>query len=1225
MKSLKEIVQSHFSVLFMDKATGSPIARTPVYGEIAISSTKIPRIDNELVPLHIEPNDPRLALFYDVLSREVDEESLRKIKKRQRDVLLPRLSELLANLDNTELSDVDSRKAIKEIILKALTEAEIEYAPPVIEQIKQAHPLGYVATDHIGYASFDLRNFQRSTMLDDSKFIDDNEYAFYVYPLGKQEWRLEALEQARITKDAVFAKFAIEQPAFINDIKSLNLPSMQNPGLVDWYFSPGSFATKPGFLIGEDDCETLMPAQLALHQFNFQQVVRVGKDKPMDWPAGAPNLPPDAKYAYVDEYQASWYALGHSLGEIQYSLPLAPGESVKLAVIDWSWDNLTSRDEKTKFTEEVLHRTHRDRTISETVNAVVDEWQRGGNIQAGIAGGSGAAGSAGGKGFSSGNAWSLGGGYSTSSGSRKLAADNVQKLSDSFVQASSAQRELNSTVVIQARQEEKESIQTRTFTNYNHSHTLTILYYEVLRHFKLEVEWKRRRPAVLVAKPPARLPLATGKILVDLRYLLEPYLLDKTLNGAFEATARWFLADARFKRAYKKWSAGAQKNDPGMKVFTKLIANFTTTDDDSEEPVFVGLHLKDGQYFEFQFDGAADEGTSAYFEKDLPSPIFWKDINGIEVKLKDINSGSDWTETNIIIIMVTSSGEKVTILADNRTRTLDDEDGTTGLMTTTRPPPVTTTNSAPAPVFDDFASVEDEKAMGALIEHVNSNLTHYNRVLRLATDPNVIAAQFETEKWDATTFYVDHVAPIPLDTFGNFTAYPLLSGENVQLTIDDEKLERKAERLTTLPTRGVFAEGKLGHCNISEEIDETRFWRWDEHPIPVQAPDIAPIEAVTPQPQTTNIEPGAFPAALLSIVNPTPAPDPHGLGDALKVMAASNIFRDMSGRTETADLLKKLSDNSVRFAEIAEKAFEANLKPSATSSSPTAGGTAPATSGTGGGAQSAGAANPDNRQADAQATHAEAEAQKAKAEAAIQQAKAAKNYPKPIRDKIYQDGGQKLIAPTKPRRITFVFFFDTHDVMTGMWEIKLTSGGAILTSKMLIDSIKGVSGVNMGDRAEIVIPDQFGGSDDVTVNIKGIIVGTPKVFSSNSVDFRIDPSTFERNAIATVRRSDFDKSQTFNVVQTTIDAKFIVKMIKTDTDLTTNSSTQTAGLTLGTESQVEMGVEGMKGSVKVKADGTLSNQWQILRSTTSADGKERTVEFAGKMVSPATLDIKPLL
>jgi hypothetical protein len=245
----------------------------------------------------------------------------------------------------------------------------------------------------------------------------------------------------------------------------------------------------------------------------------------------------DYKAAYVDDYKVSWYSLGHSLGEILYSLPLAPGETVKLAVIDWSWDSLTKRDETTKLTEEVLHQTHRDRTISETVKAGLQELQKGSSFMGGTASAAGATGGANlgviGLGAAVGNTWSLGGSIATSEGSRNLAAENVQRVNDSFAQASSAQREINSTVVIQARQEEKESIQTRTFSNYNHSHTLTILYYEVLRHYRVTVEWVRRRPAVLV-KIPARLDFDTANLIGN-RFLLESSLLDQSLKAAFDA------------------------------------------------------------------------------------------------------------------------------------------------------------------------------------------------------------------------------------------------------------------------------------------------------------------------------------------------------------------------------------------------------------------------------------------------------------------------------------------------------------------------------------------------------------------------------------------------------------------------------------------------------------------------------------------------------------------
>jgi uncharacterized membrane protein YgcG len=987
MSQLGNITQSHLSVLFADSTANNPIKRMPVYGEIAISETVGKyTIDPADFPFHLEPDVQ--ARILDAFARLMAKDDFQALKQSQKDELHNKIVGLVTDaglMGPQRRSEKEVQIEIDEIVKKALSEIDISYAAPEWKKVLRAHPLGYIATDHVGYASFDLRNFHKTTLLDLSTIPGATEYSFYVYPMGKEELRLDVLAQARVTKDAVFAKFAINPPLVLPDMKAINLPSMQNPSLVDWYFSPGSFAAKPDFLVGEDGCETLMPAQLALSQFNFRQVVRVsGVPTEADgWPNDIGPLPSDAKYAFVDEYQASWYALGHSLGEIQYSLPLAPGESVKLAVIDWSWDSLTSRDEKTKFTEEVLHQTHRDRTISETVKAAVDEWQRGGNIQAGIAGGSGAAGSAGGKGFSSGNAWSLGGGYSTSSGSRNLAAENVQRLGDSFVQASSAQRELNSTVVIQARQEEKESIQTRTFTNYNHSHTLTILYYEVLRHFKMEVEWLKRRPAVLVPVTPLDFSKISNSQLLTYRNRLEESLLDQRFKVGFSIVEELDTEEKFQDQNPPKTPAPPfWEGDTEFTLFEIGVRN--ANDNQTSQLVMVNLITTNGDAVGRPLLQTWDKGTPTnnlnvgerfnykntwnwFIVRPIdPTKKFtWHEIAGFEFVLHD---DDDWQISGLTInaFHAGNSGGKTVLLPMKEDANYYFANNSSSNTITYIERPKGNRETAPEPQKKPIQTLSKEKLQQyqSLRNHLIENAAYYQRQVYLRNPIEATQIHFDSRPWSPSSTYADHAHPTPLEMFGNYIAFPLLSNGKVTIPKNDPSLERKAERLATLPTRGVFAEGKLGHCNISEEIDNTRFWKWDEHPIPVQAPDISPIQAVTPQPQDVNIAAGAFPAALLSIVNPTPAPDPHGLSDALKLMATSNIFRDMSGRTETTDLLKKLSDNSVRFAEIAEKA----LNPVGASGGSSSGGTSSGSTGSGAGGSGSGSATDTTKTGSAQTT-----------------------------------------------------------------------------------------------------------------------------------------------------------------------------------------------------------------------------------------------------------------
>jgi hypothetical protein len=327
------------------------------------------------------------------------------------------------------------------------------------------------------------------------------------------------------------------------------------PNILDWYLSPGSFAQSPELLLDEDGTEKMLPSNLSLHEFNFHQLVRFSNsnkaesEKSIAFPnpiinASVPNF---IRFGGLDTYKSSWHNLGHSLGQILYSQPLAPGESIKLTVVDYTFTDDSKREEDTKFSEKLLHEQHRDRTISETVTAAVNEMQKGSSTMAGIGIGGGKSSSNGvaevakdaAKTIVSGGASaiginaSLGHTTSKSEGHRDTKAETVQKLMDNFSQASSAMRELKSSVVVQTNQEQKETIQTRIITNYNHSHTLTILYYEILRHFRVTTEYVRTRPVLFVKMK--EFPLNERGILRKYKNVIEQNMLDEKYKIGFFA------------------------------------------------------------------------------------------------------------------------------------------------------------------------------------------------------------------------------------------------------------------------------------------------------------------------------------------------------------------------------------------------------------------------------------------------------------------------------------------------------------------------------------------------------------------------------------------------------------------------------------------------------------------------------------------------------------------
>jgi hypothetical protein len=1012
---------THLCIFVTDPDTGRPVAHLPLFAEVAVPRlVPVPPADERFrEPMHaalfnVDPEvDPAAldrveAAALQALGQTIAEASRDQLAtepERVRQLFEQVFRETLGAAHQERIANIppaDLQTLLVAALRRVAGEMGLDLAPEVEDVgIVWADPLGVLTTDHVGYVSFDLRRLRPDVQVLLAEAIEARrrdpdavlKLAIWVYPYGSAA-KFDALSQARFAFDAVVARLPMVWHTLPPALFNMGPRALQNPSLTDWRLSPASFAASPKTLVGDDGCEELVPANLALQEFVLRQVVRLA-DVPPNF-----GVPPGFKAAYVDDYKVSWFSLGHSLGEILYSLPLAPGETVKLAVIDWSWDSLTKRDETTKLTEEVLHQTHRDRTITETVKAGLRELQHGSSFMGGMASAAGATGGANlgavGLGAAVGNTWSLGGSTATSDGSRDLAAENVQRLNDSFSQASSAQREINSTVVIQARQEERESIQTRTFSNYNHSHTLTVLYYEVLRHYRVTVEWVRRRPAVLVQIPP-RIAAFDAATLMDYRFLLEPALLDASLKPAFD-----LLEKQETIRQHQQLYGIVPSDNPtpqfweGDVDFHLFEIGIRTTEGDLTDSPVVGyiitadqmpdqkkleLHYvyKGGHLNEdanavhnlnsgerFNENGAAqwtfvkpfDQTTGKYVT------VKWKDIAGFQFEKWGDN---DWRIDFLAINAFGLNGWVTPLTSPEGLRDVDlyfigDEPSSQTFTWINRPgplPPPLPPNRAP----EKALTPEDYHQVRKLIEHFARHPDYYNHVIQMGADADTIAIQFEGKPWTAGQTMADHVDPTPLEVFGSYVAYPLarqaarvddtmvvdiaaaLNGNDParrqwaldQLTAMSEAdrqtvLERlplasaKSERLISMPTRGVFAEGKLGHCSVSEEIDNTRFWKWEEHPIPIEAPGINPVTPIQPQPQQVSAAPTAFPQPVVNIVNPSPAPDPTGLGAALSLLGTPNIFRDMSGRQEVADLLKKLSDNSIAIAEAANKAREIQAK-----------------------------------------------------------------------------------------------------------------------------------------------------------------------------------------------------------------------------------------------------------------------------------------------------------
>ena len=938
MTALARLTQSRLSLLLLDKATDALLHRVPVYAEISASVELPPWIVDQALSF-TESETPvrqwlqKHPLLLDAIHKvivanvaQVDFEAIADPHAFHLGIL----EKLRANLDD-KAPPAEQKVLIEKIVLQALRKLQIEARVQPKRRAMWSHPLGTLASDHAGYLSFDLSHvLPRLKLMLQGADPADTEIGFFAYPLGREDLKSDLLEHARLTPDAIFAKLPIELPADFDRFRRVNLPAMHVPGLEDWYLSPGSFAINPEFFIGVDGCENLFPANFATHEFSFFQVVRGSRimiaPTTKDDGERHVNKVLEVRTGWSLEYRVTWQPLGHTIGQIVYSLPLAPGEIVKVAVIDWARKSTDSRTEDLTVKEQLAHNTHRDRNISETVDAAMQEWQRGGSFMGGVAG------SYGGSGF--GISGAMGGGYSTSSGDRNVHAATVQQISDAFAQASSSVRELRSTIVVQSDQQEHAKAETRVVANHNHSHALTMLYYEVLRHYKVSTQFMRLRPSLLVQY--ANIDFRSVDNILRYRRILESVLIDGRYLGFFDAVQKLQCLTQGFKQKQARLAllpnlAGANElgeirltiktvksADQGvtMSILTKNLESvdcqvvspgwdpvmkFTVNDrmlPDQVDNLDPGTLASPKNY--------RQDGQSNVFTIKPYKPVLWDDVDGLLIKV--FASAHSWDIDTLQATTIV--GDKTWVLIDEKQAFSVPAMGQKRL-------PASNYRELPA---DPAALLTDDEAcaIDRLMNHLSDNARHYEKSIWLQEDPDERAQRFQS-MLSGTDALIDLIENRPIDVLGDCVVFPAR-----RFFENSEELEAlepvKLEKMMSLPTRGVFAEAKLGHCNASEEIDDTKFWDWQTSPITEDAPGITEVDINASRNDKAALVPSTLPSAIVNIVSPGALPDPTGMSGALNLLGKADIFRDMSVSKQVEALLEKLADKSVGISEASSKA-----------------------------------------------------------------------------------------------------------------------------------------------------------------------------------------------------------------------------------------------------------------------------------------------------------------
>lgn len=666
-------------------------------------------------------------------------------------------------------------------------------------------------------------------------------------------------------------------------------------------------------------------------------------------------------YGALLTFNQSWYAQAVTLGQLLHSTALAPGESTRIAVIDWSRKSRAGQTEVIQETDDLTSDTSHNRSISEVTSAVADEAQGGFSAtntsskssQSGEAGsldisaplGGLFGGPSGSAAFSSSRASneSSAESYSSSWGHREIGSTMMQDVNDRTHQHAHSSRSRRASVVKEVAQSEHEQVSTRVLTNYNHMHALTVQYYEVVQIYRVEVMLRRADRVVFIPLQLVdfnkddvvrsfRPALARAALAPDIRDALRN--LD-VIEVSPDRTAKFSALDKNLNIFLRE---AVSKPRVTLKAAAlKPVALAIAGDDEkpaAEEAKLAAapLQIRASAYIPAvqlandhlwasdqvaRLAGLLDrsvlrpDSNAIYLPADVLvenatvsgdaalKPVFYKRAGGrVEVTPQAPVALMD-------IVRIAISGSNASNEVSGATTLTLNRNGV-------RFPFELPAVKIPAGTSGETRLVQ--LSTGGvntnLKQHLNANKLHYSQAVFRSLDSTQLAtllSGFGVQAGDRLVPVSQLIDPRPIRFIGNFLAFRMNSDSqhdaSWQKWLEERGIRIGSIRSDIVPlgTGGTFAEAVLGRFNCAEKLDITRFWNWQDSPIPIQPPEIAAIQTGSRQ-APEDVKPGQLSNPIISITQPTSLPDPVGTAAALAAIQNGNMFRDMSGLQATIGL-----------------------------------------------------------------------------------------------------------------------------------------------------------------------------------------------------------------------------------------------------------------------------------------------------------------------------------
>lgn len=577
-------------------------------------------------------------------------------------------------------------------------------------------------------------------------------------------------------------------------------------------------------------------------------------------------------------YCQSWYMEGVTPGQLLHTVTLAPGESKRFATTYSVQRNIGRSQENVNESEALSNTEDSNNAFNEVTQSVLRETQSGfsnfsshsntssraGNISAGFLVFSASINS------SSATTHMKSQGFTSSTGARNLAASINQRIMNSTHQHASSSRARRASSIKEVIASQDQSLITRSITNHNRRHCMTIQYYEVNQIYKVKLQLTQAEHCLFI---PFEKIIFTPQIIYQVRSilsaaakLLDPEISEKILRLTLPPTAR-------HEEELKAATEEIEKTEKLLlEEETKLSERIRNHDHALRESELLPLSITDkAQLAKIEAERLLEQKKAVNIIKaekvrtvakvEALKKMTQTNIPEADAILKHIEDNENYY--NLAILRSLDIAQITTLLSSYQYKG-------SSLTTLVNPQPIA--------IIDNFLVF----SFGVLSKS------------ELAAD----------SKLNAEDHPHNHKLLTELHEKGlNSTMIP--------------------EQTICLPTNGMHCDGVLSHSISAEPVDLTRRWDWQATPVPIKPPKINPVTLSQPQPHLSAM-PGHFAAANINASAPhvQPAPAQAAALQAIQQQA----LPDASGAAQAANIAQQNIQQASLNAQHASRQAALNLE-----------------------------------------------------------------------------------------------------------------------------------------------------------------------------------------------------------------------------------------------------------------------------------------------------------